>query len=71
MNLCGNVETTILISKKYGVNSAAKTPLTERLEMTKVGEIYFCEICGNKVEVVEAGAGALVCCGKPMKLVKA
>ncbi len=42
----------------------------ERLEMTKVGQICFCEICGNKVEVVEAGAGALVCCGKPMKLVK-
>jgi desulfoferrodoxin-like iron-binding protein len=39
-------------------------------KVTKVGEIYFCEICGNKVEVLEAGKGNLVCCGKPMKLVK-
>jgi desulfoferrodoxin-like iron-binding protein len=39
-------------------------------KMTKVGEIYFCEICGNKVKVLEAGKGTLVCCGKPMKLVK-
>ncbi|MBS7632651.1 desulfoferrodoxin FeS4 iron-binding domain-containing protein [Candidatus Bathyarchaeota archaeon] len=37
--------------------------------MTKIGEIYFCEICGNK-EVLEAGKGTLVCCGKPMKIVK-
>ena len=39
--------------------------------MAKVGDIYLCEICGNKVRVLEAGAGVLVCCGKPMKLVKA
>lgn len=38
--------------------------------MAKVGETYLCEICGNKVKVLEAGPGALVCCGKPMKLVK-
>ncbi|MBS7647983.1 desulfoferrodoxin FeS4 iron-binding domain-containing protein [Candidatus Bathyarchaeota archaeon] len=38
--------------------------------MTKVGEIYLCEICGNKVKVIEAGKGMLVCCGKPMKLTK-
>lgn len=36
--------------------------------MTKVGEIYRCEICGNVVKVLEAGAGTLVCCGKPMNL---
>ncbi len=35
--------------------------------MTKVGEIYKCEVCGNIVEVLHAGAGELVCCGKPMK----
>jgi superoxide reductase len=28
--------------------------------------IYKCEICGNMVEVIHAGAGELVCCGKPM-----
>ncbi len=38
--------------------------------MAKVGEIYLCQICGNKVKVVAAGAGQLVCCGQPMKLVQ-
>ncbi|MEM2094393.1 MAG: desulfoferrodoxin FeS4 iron-binding domain-containing protein [Candidatus Bathyarchaeia archaeon] len=38
--------------------------------MTKVGEVYLCEICGNKVQVLEAGVGILVCCGKPMKRVE-
>jgi superoxide reductase len=35
--------------------------------MTRVGEIYKCEVCGNVVEVKEAGDGELVCCGEPMK----
>lgn len=39
--------------------------------MTKTGELYYCAICGNKVKVVETGVGQLVCCGQPMKLVKA
>ncbi len=34
-----------------------------------VGQTYVCKICGNKVKVLEAGGGALVCCGVPMKLV--
>jgi superoxide reductase len=38
--------------------------------MTKVREIYKCEICGNIVEVLHAGAGALVCCGEEMKLME-
>ncbi len=33
-----------------------------------VGQTYVCNICGNKVKVLEAGGGALVCCGVPMKL---
>jgi desulfoferrodoxin-like iron-binding protein len=37
--------------------------------MTEVGEVCFCEICDNKVEVLEAGKGTF-CRGKPMKLVK-
>jgi superoxide reductase len=37
--------------------------------MTTVGDVYVCEICGNKVKVLEAGAGTLVCCGQPMKVV--
>jgi superoxide reductase len=33
-------------------------------------EIYKCDVCGNIVEVLHAGAGELVCCGQPMKLFK-
>ncbi len=36
--------------------------------MTKKLEIYKCDTCGNIVEVLHAGAGQLVCCGEPMKL---
>ncbi len=36
--------------------------------MTKKLEIYKCEKCGNIVEVLHTGAGELVCCGAPMKL---
>jgi len=38
--------------------------------MTKKLQIYKCEICGNIVEVLEEGAGTLVCCGKPMTLLE-
>ena len=31
-------------------------------------EIYKCELCENMVEVIRAGKGSLVCCGKPMVL---
>jgi len=35
-------------------------------KVEKVGEVFRCDICGNTVEVVEAGGGELVCCGVPM-----
>ncbi len=35
----------------------------------KVGDIYLCNVCGNKVELKEVGGGKLVCCGEPMKKV--
>ena len=35
--------------------------------MTKIREIYKCEVCGNIVEILHAGMGELVCCGQPMK----
>ncbi|KAA0002086.1 MAG: desulfoferrodoxin [Thermoplasmata archaeon] len=38
--------------------------------MTKLREIYKCEICGNIVEVLHTGIGELVCCGEPMKLME-
>ncbi|MCD6414282.1 MAG: desulfoferrodoxin [Candidatus Diapherotrites archaeon] len=36
--------------------------------MTEKLRVYKCEICGNIVEVMHSGAGELVCCGQPMKL---
>lgn len=36
--------------------------MSERLQ------IYKCEPCGNIVETLHEGKGALVCCGQPMKL---
>jgi superoxide reductase len=36
--------------------------------MTVKMNVFKCESCGNIVEVLHAGAGALVCCDKPMKL---
>jgi superoxide reductase len=33
-------------------------------------DVYKCEVCGNIVEVLHAGAGELVCCGQPMKRMK-
>jgi superoxide reductase len=38
--------------------------MTERLQ------VYKCNVCGNMVEVLQAGAGELVCCGQPMVLLK-
>jgi superoxide reductase len=38
--------------------------------MTKVNEVYKCNICGNIVEVLHAGVGELVCCGQPMELLQ-
>lgn len=32
--------------------------------------VYKCELCGNIVEVLNAGGGELVCCGKPMSLLE-
>lgn len=37
--------------------------------MTKVGEAYRCNVCGNIVVVMNAGAGELSCCGEPMQLI--
>ena len=38
--------------------------------MTKLKEIYKCEVCGNIVEMIHTGQGQLVCCGQPMKIFK-
>jgi superoxide reductase len=36
--------------------------------MTKLNEIYKCNVCGNIVEMAHTGIGQLVCCGQPMIL---
>jgi len=36
--------------------------------MTKVNQIYKCNVCGNITQVLHAGVGQLVCCGQPMEL---
>ena len=38
--------------------------------MAEKNKIYKCNICGNIVEVLHAGVGALVCCGEEMKEMK-
>ena len=36
--------------------------------MTKLNEIYKCNICGNVAEVLHIGVGQIVCCGENMEL---
>jgi superoxide reductase len=36
--------------------------------MTKMFEVYKCEVCGNITKVIHNSGGLLVCCGKPMIL---
>ncbi|MGB9748474.1 MAG: desulfoferrodoxin [Candidatus Woesearchaeota archaeon] len=38
--------------------------MTERLQ------VYRCNVCGNIVEVLNTGAGTLVCCNQKMELLK-
>lgn len=38
--------------------------------MTELNQVYKCNVCGNMVEVVHTGKGQLVCCNKPMELLK-
>ncbi|PIU21638.1 MAG: desulfoferrodoxin [Candidatus Diapherotrites archaeon CG08_land_8_20_14_0_20_34_12] len=38
--------------------------------MVAKNEIYKCSVCGNIVGVLHVGGGTLVCCGKPMDLMK-
>jgi desulfoferrodoxin-like iron-binding protein len=40
------------------------------VNVTKQGQVFECEICGNVVEVKAVGGGELVCCGQKMKLTK-
>jgi len=37
------------------------------MNVKKIGEKYWCTLCGNEVEVTKVGGGELVCCGAPME----
>ena len=39
--------------------------------MTERTQIYKCKVCGIVTEVLDGGAGELVCCGQPMQLMTA
>ena len=38
--------------------------------MAERKQVWKCDTCGNIIEVLHAGAGQLVCCGKPMELME-
>lgn len=38
--------------------------------MTKLMQVYKCNVCGNMVEMLHEGPGALVCCNQPMALME-
>lgn len=38
--------------------------------MVEKREIYYCEKCGNLIEVLHNNSNSLVCCGQPMKLLQ-
>jgi len=40
------------------------------MNVSKLNEIYKCNVCGNIVEIVHVGGGELVCCNQPMELMK-
>ncbi|MFP3898048.1 MAG: desulfoferrodoxin FeS4 iron-binding domain-containing protein [Dehalococcoidia bacterium] len=40
------------------------------MAVERYGEIYQCQVCGNRVQVIEVGGGTLVCCGQEMKEVE-
>lgn len=48
------------------------SPLQKRVKLvmavTKIGEKYYCAVCGNEVTVTKVGGGTLVCCGQAMIL---
>ncbi len=39
--------------------------------MTEQLQVYKCQVCGIVAEILDGGAGKLVCCGQPMQLMEA
>lgn len=40
------------------------------MNVSKIGEKYYCNVCGNEVKVTAVGGGELFCCGEPMELIE-
>lgn len=38
--------------------------------MDKLNDVYRCNVCGHRIEILNPTAGQLVCCGQPMELLK-
>ena len=36
--------------------------------MSQLKQVYKCNVCGHIIEILNPGAGQLVCCGQPMEL---
>lgn len=36
--------------------------------MSQLKQVYRCNVCGHIIEILNPGAGQLVCCGQPMEL---
>lgn len=51
-----------------GSSRVFNTEENNMVNVSKEGQVFRCEICGNVVVVKEAGGGELVCCGEPMQL---
>ena len=56
--------------RKFSIFTSSKSEFISIIVMTQVDEVYLCEICGNKVKVLEAGGGELTCCGEAMSKVE-
>jgi desulfoferrodoxin-like iron-binding protein len=50
------------------LSTGKKKVKSTMVNVSKEGQVYRCEICGNVVVVREVGGGELVCCGEPMQL---
>ncbi len=40
------------------------------VNVSAVGQVFKCEICGNVVTVKESGGGEIICHNEPMQLVE-
>jgi desulfoferrodoxin-like iron-binding protein len=65
----GEITTDLFPGRKAKCLTRNSGGLSRMVNVSKEGQVYECEICGNVVVVKEVGGGELVCCGEPMKLI--